>query len=409
MAFAMRKAGMSLDGVLAALIAENARCVPPLGQAELAKIVDGKQDVHPDPVFTFHTNGTTASAASTSRSWSDSTAWEEMAATQYPLRQWHIKDVIPHGLTIIGGAPKSRKTTIAYDMTLATVGQGLALNYWGCALGGALYCTCEDDQGDSKQLVTQLRPQMPDTSKYPLRFANRDEVPTLTEGLYEYLREQVQQHQLSLVILDPLMYLLDQPIPRGIDPFLAIKRMLLPLHWLASELQFALVCIDHTRKASLQDPDIFTTLYGSQVKQAIAYTLIMVSREDDELTLETKSRGAGEHTFLFTCHQEQTSKVITWTFRGADQMILSGTRQRLVLQAFANARAVGVYELGARDVVDYAELKQTPSHYNNMRQALFQMRRKQLLTQLKSGLFMVVDPSNLPSPAPADDPGGVQV
>ena len=76
-----------------------------------------------------------------------------------------------------------------------------------------------------------------------------------------------------------------------------------------------------------------------------------------------------------------------------------------MLQAFANARAAGVYELGARDVVDYAELKQTPATYNNLRQALFQMRRKNILAQMKSGLFAVVNPGQLPDPTPPDDPG----
>jgi hypothetical protein len=406
MAFHMRKAGISLDGILAALLAENTRCVPPLNQDELKKIVDGKQDVHPDPVFSFHTNGTTPSPT---RTWTDSTPWDTIAVTKYPLRQWLIHGVISHGLTIVGGAPKSRKTTIAYDLACATVGQGLALNHWGCVPGGVLYCTCEDERGDSQQLVTQLRPQMPTTLPYPLRFANRDEVPTLTEGLIDYVREQVTNHQLSLVVLDPLMYLLDEPIPRGVDPFLAMKRMLLPLHWLASEMQFALVCIDHTRKASAHDLDIFTTLYGSQGKQAIAYTLIMVSRDDDEVTLETKGRGTDEHKFLFSCHQDKHTSVITWAFHGADQAIFSGARQHLVLQAFANARADGVYELGAREVVDYAELTQTPAHYNNMRQALFQMRRKHILTRMKSGLFTIIDPNQLPAPTPPDTDPGVSI
>ena len=39
--------------------------------------------------------------------WTDSTPWEEMYAKQYPVRQWHITKVIPHGLSIMGGAPKS--------------------------------------------------------------------------------------------------------------------------------------------------------------------------------------------------------------------------------------------------------------------------------------------------------------
>jgi hypothetical protein len=136
---------------------------------------------------------------------------------------------------------------------------------------------------------------------------------------------------------------------------------------------------------------------------------MMVSREGDELTLDTKGRGAGEHTLLFTCTQDPTTATIHWTFGGADATLLSGTRQHLVLQAFANARQVGVLELSPRDVIDYAELQQTAKNYNNIRQALFKMRRKQVLGQTKSGLFFVTTPSILPDPTPADLDLGVVI
>jgi hypothetical protein len=101
MAFGIRKAGVSLDGVRAALLTENARCVPPLTPDEIEKIVDGKKDIHPDPLWVFTppgSNGTHAAPA-TPPAWTDSTPWEAMYAKQYPVRQWHINKVIPHGLS----------------------------------------------------------------------------------------------------------------------------------------------------------------------------------------------------------------------------------------------------------------------------------------------------------------------
>ena len=412
MAFDMRKAGISLDGVLAALLAENVRCVPPLTQDEIEKIVEGKKDIHPDPVWAFPTqppaggNGTHP-GGTPPPTWTDSTPWEEMYATQYPVRQWLITKLIPHGLTIIGGPPKARKTTMAYDIALATVGQGLALNHWGCMPAPVLYCTCEDERGDSKKLVKQLRPQMPATTSHQLRFKNADEVPTFTTGLLAFIREQVERYRFSLVVIDQSMYVLDQPIPRGVDPFVAMRHMLLPFQWLASQEQFALVFVDHTRKPSVQDVDVFSTLYGTHAKQALAMTLMMVSKEGDEVKIETKGRGAGDHKYLFMCTQHDTTEVITWTFGGADQGMLPGARQKMVLQAFANARSAGTHELGPRDVIDYAELQQSAGTYNNIRQALFQMRRKGVVAHLKSGLFTIVDASVLPDPTPVDDDPGV--
>jgi hypothetical protein len=125
--------------------------------------------------------------------------------------------------------------------------------------------------------------------------------------------------------------------------------------------------------------------------------------------IETKGRGVGDHKYLFMCTQHATTEVITWTFGGADQGMLSGARQRMVLQAFANARSAGVYELSPKDVIDYAELQQSTNTYNNIRQALFQMRRKGIVAHLKSGLFTIVDLSKLPDPTPIDDDPGVPI
>ena len=100
--------------------------------------------------------------------------------------------------------------------------------------GPVLYCSCEDEPGDSKKLIKQLRPQMPATTpqsscglKIPMKSRRS------RQGLLDFIRDQVQQHQFALVVIDPLMYVLDQPIPRGVDPFVAMRHMLLPFQWLA--------------------------------------------------------------------------------------------------------------------------------------------------------------------------------
>ena len=135
---------MSLDGVLVALLAENARCVPPLTPAEIEKIVEGKKDIHPDPVLVFPTQPPTGGNGTGRWShalpaWPPGTPWETMQATTVSVHTWHIKGLIRHGMTFIGGAPKAAKSYIAYDIGLATVEQGLALGYWGCTPGAC--CT----------------------------------------------------------------------------------------------------------------------------------------------------------------------------------------------------------------------------------------------------------------------------
>jgi putative DNA primase/helicase len=408
MAFAMRKAGMSLAEILTALTAVNARCVPPLTAAELQGIVDGKKDIHPDPVFTFTTNGA-AHGAMPPTAWPAGTPWETLRTTHYGLHAWHIKDLIRHGLTIIGGAPKAAKSYIAHDIALATLGQGLALGYWGCMPGGVLYCAVEDDEADSKDRVFELRPTMPDALDHPFLFVNMDAVPTFSQDLCGYVRHMVTTHALSLVIIDPLLYVYDLAIPRGKDPFQALQAALLPFRQLAIDLHIALIFVDHRRKSSRDDIDIFETLYGSRAKEAIADTLMMVERHEHELMISTKGRKIEQQIFHFGFHLEETptgQRTFTWHFDGLGAHRVSGARTRMVLQAFANARAAGHFELDARAVIDYAEEQQAPTLYNSVRQALFQLRRKGLLIRARNGLFVVANPSMLPPAiAPDFDPG----
>jgi hypothetical protein len=355
MAFHMRKAGMGLEEILIALVAVNGRCEPPLDQTELEGIVNGKRDIHPDPVFTFHPNGTTASTpTSPTSSWPEPTPWDAIATTQYPLRQWLIKDLIPHGLTIIGGAPKAAKSYIAHDIALATAGQGLALGYWGCTPGPVLYCAVEDDPADSKERIHELRPQIPQVVP-SLQFTHMDTVPTFSQGLYDYIRHQVTTHGFTLVIIDPLMYVYDLAIPRGKDPFQAMQQALLPFRQLAIEQHFALLFVDHRRKSSQHDLDIFETLYGSRAKEAIADALLMVERDDHDIRISTKGRRIDQHVFHFSFQYHETDHTFAWSFTGIDTAVLSGTRQRMILQAFANAHAAGQVELDARGVIDFAE------------------------------------------------------
>ena len=206
----------------------------------------------------------------------------------------------------------------------------------------------------------------------------------------------VETHDLSLVIIDPFLYVYDLPVPRGKEPFQALQAALLPFRQLAIDLHFSLIFVDHRRKSSRDDVDVFQTLYGSRAKEAIADTLIMVERHEHELTLSTKGRKIEERVFHFGFQCDATSSW-TWSFEGEGASVVSGSRTRFILQAFANARTANQYELDARGVIDFGEAEHSLALYNRVRQALFQLRRKGILVRVSNGLFAVVNLGDLPT------------
>ena len=80
----------------------------------------------------------------------------------------------------------------------------------------------------------------------------------------------VETHALSLVIIDPFLYVYDLPMPRGKEPFQALQAALFPFANWPSISHFSLIFVDHRRKSSRDDVDVFQTLYGSRAKEAIA-------------------------------------------------------------------------------------------------------------------------------------------
>jgi hypothetical protein len=131
----------------------------------------------------------------------------------------------------------------------------------------------------------------------------------------------------------------------------------------------------------------------------------MVERHDHELTLSTKGRKIEERIFHFGFQYDEPTHTWAWTFEGEGPLVVSGSRTRFILQAFANARTAGQFELDARGVIDFAEAEHTQALYNSVRQALFQLRRKGILIRARNGLFVVANPGDLPPPI--DDPGMV--
>lgn len=325
-----------------------------------------------------------------SQSWESPLAWDEMVKREYPLRQWLIKGLIPSGMTIIGGAPKAAKSYIAYDILMATVGQGLALGHFGCQPGNALYLAIEDDEQDTKERVFQIRKGVKESIP-GLHFVNALRVPTISEGLYDYLIHFTKKLDLSLIVVDPLMYIYDVPVSKSKDQFREIKDTLLPFRQFARESSIHLVFVDHMRKSSKEDVDIFQTLYGSVAKAAIADSLIMVQRNEEEVALFTRGRSIKEQALYFTFVHDEDDDMLRWAFQGEGDQYTSASLQRKILKAFADAGREGMRALDVKGVIDWAELIQSRGVQDSVRQTLFKMYKRGSLLRTDRGFFALAN------------------
>jgi hypothetical protein len=215
---------------------------------------------------------------------------EAMLARQIQPAAWIVPGLIAEGLTILGGMPKSGKSYLAYSLALAMSHYGRWLNQWDVPQGPVAVISLEDDADDTRLILAELDPDLTPGGPYPMHFFTSDDtLPGFDEGLVDYLTAMVRELHPRLVILDPLSYLYTGNDKKG-DAFSTMRQQLLPLRWLGKTEHCAIVGLDHRRKRSRDDVNIFDTLHGSIAKQAVADALLMVERDQEQLTISALVR-----------------------------------------------------------------------------------------------------------------------
>ena len=251
----------------------------------------------------------------------------DMLERHYPLPQWLVPGLIPEGLTFFVGSPKSSKTYLAYSLALSLAYEAQMTQKWlehyDITLPGpVVYITLEDDEGDSRLRIQELAPWLSTIPRDRMLFVHGFDLPRFHEGLVDTLRDEIiLPYQPAMVVLDPISYLYS-PVKKSGDQFQEVRDMLLPLRWLGKTYHCAILGIDHRRKKSADDVDIFETTYGSNAKLAIADSLLMIVRDEKEITVHARVRKAMDQTLtlLFEFAQDGTAR---WHWKGATNGIVS--------------------------------------------------------------------------------------
>lgn len=250
----------------------------------------------------------------------------DMLERTYPTPEWLIKGLIPEGLTFLVGSPKSSKTYLAYSLALSLAYEaqrgGKWLEQYDIGLPGpVIYISLEDDEADSRLRIAELCPGLATIPRERMLFVHGFDVPRFNEGLTEWLETICNQYHPSLIVLDPISYLYDAP-KKGGDQFGEVKDMLLPLRWLGKTYHCAILGVDHRRKKSTEDVDIFETTYGSNAKIAVADSLLMIVREDHDITLHARVRKSEDKTLnlQFEFASDGTAR---WLWKGASNGIVN--------------------------------------------------------------------------------------
>ncbi len=401
LAGAMRRAGMTVDEIRAALEATNARCVPPVASTDLDRIARSIARYTPTGQLLISSQaiphmaqplpaGIPAGIPAALPAFPAPVALAQLAVTDladmlerfYPKPQWLIKGLIPEGLTFFVGSPKSSKTYLAYSLALSLAYEALQGGLWLETYevlhpGPVVYITLEDDESDSRERIAELMPDLMTFPRERFLFVHGFELPQFHQGLVEILRTQIiERYHPSLLVLDPISYLY-APTKKGGDQFAEIKEMLLPLRWLGKTYHCSILGVDHRRKKSADDVDIFETQYGSTAKTALADSLLVIVRDQTEITIHARVRKAADQTITLAFTFDEHGCAY-WEFKGAaDGLLVTANYGDLRVKVCALLAGQTGREFTLEDMIFELALSESKQTRNALNQALLRAQKAQ--------------------------------
>jgi hypothetical protein len=387
-AIAMRRAGLSLDSIYAALAVENQQCTPPLDDAELRQIAYSKLSYMPDPRMggvqpALPPSGTPGhQSLDLSPPSPAGTAWgtpfnfdaalparDLLKLMRVPPR-FLIDKLVPDGLVILAAPAKSYKSYFSLSLALATAGQGDWCDTFPVeSTGNVVFFGLEAPPMQLRNRMHQLRPGYnPDASPYELTFFSGMQcLPTFKNGLQHALEQVIERYQPRLIVIDPLSYL--YRLGRQDDLASATLDLLWPLAEMAAKAQVAIFAPEHMRKRSKEDVSVVDQLAGSHIKAAVVHGLLMVHREGDDIIIETTMRDAPAQELALTLTFDNQQHRVMWGYKGANATLGATRIDSMKTKALEELKTKR-YPMKVMDLIATLGLPNTDHTKNNLRQIL---------------------------------------
>lgn len=264
------------------------------------------------------------------------TAADLMAAPETPV-QFIIEELIPHGLTVLAGSPKTGKSYLALQAALA-VAQGECFLDRATDQGNVLYLALEDGSQRLQRRLHQLAPASGNLDSITFQFsANR-----LLEGLEADLDAWLATAKRPRLVVIDTFGRVDPKIRHNQSEYSHVTSVLGPLQGWALKHGIGVLLIHHLRKGKAeahQSFDVFEGILGSQGMLATVDAALVVLRQRGAHTaqLHMTSRDFEEGEFALASDPETMRWAVTTLLH--DPLATFTDRRREVVEVLMSGPA----------------------------------------------------------------------
>lgn len=203
---------------------------------------------------------------------------QEICSTQFAPIRWIVPALIPEGLTILCGKPKTGKSWAILDLAIQVASGGSVFGKISVEKGEVLYLALEDGKRRLQSRINILLGDSQPPESLHLVDASMG-WKTLNRGGLDMLKKTIKDFpKLKLIAIDTLQKIK----PTGLrqnnayeNDYAAIGN----LQKLAIENNIGIILIHHLRKSISRDGDIFEEISGSLGLSGASDTIMVIKRK----------------------------------------------------------------------------------------------------------------------------------
>jgi hypothetical protein len=218
----------------------------------------------------------------------------DLMQKDFPELRWVVDGVVPQGLTILAGRPKSGKSYMMLQIAADVAHGRAALRHFPVESATVLYFALEDTERRIQERLQQLDPNSEDNSEGLANLHFSYQLPRLAEGGMDVIEQAVREHGYKLIVIDTFGRV--AATRRANDTFRADYDEVGMLQQLAQKLGISIVVIHHTRKPVVQAradaDDPMDRINGTTGITAAADQLLVIGRVGEAQALHVISRDA---------------------------------------------------------------------------------------------------------------------
>jgi predicted transcriptional regulator len=182
---------------------------------------------------------------------------DDLLVTDLPEPRWAIQELLPEGLTILGGKKNAGKSMIAFNLALA-VGTGrVALGMYPVEQGNVLFYALEDSRHRIQKRARQMLTGWNGRTRITIRY----KAPRTDQGVLKDIEDWMDAHPEARLVVIDLLARIRPTARRNSNAYQDDYDTIAGLQTFAHRKGISILIVHHTRKASADDP--FDELNGT--------------------------------------------------------------------------------------------------------------------------------------------------